>query len=265
VSSDIDVQKLFDYLVGAGGLLHGWRYRLYNDVLHLYKAGLDDITPHLPVPKSGAAHREADELTRLPSIISDTTDHYSTISDQSNSMDSKGGVGSHKYTPVADLLDYSLSNTNRDSIAMRHLNSDAIEQQMDIQQQRLADILYPNESTNQQQQAADSVAAMFRISSPGAQEVFVFDFGAVVFWGFSRGEETNLLKTIRMFVTKGFVEMREFQSGEDDMAFVTSEAKIISIANDVISLPEDSMYSSAYMIALLYIQFLLLNFFRLLT
>jgi uncharacterized Rmd1/YagE family protein len=27
----------------------------------------------------------------------------------------------------------------------------------------------------------------------------------VVFWGFGRGEETNLLKTIRMFVTKVFL------------------------------------------------------------
>ena len=43
VSSDIDVQKLFDYLVGsgvAGG--HGWKYHLYNDVLHLYKPGMGD-------------------------------------------------------------------------------------------------------------------------------------------------------------------------------------------------------------------------------
>jgi len=241
VSSDIDVQKLFDYLVGAGGLLHGWRYRLYNDVLHLYKAGVDDITPHMPASKSGTTLREGDELTRIPSIISDN-DRYSVI--ENSNIDSKNTIGSHKYTPTADHLDYNMSSTNRDSIAMRTTNSSTMEQHMDMQQQhqqRLVDILYPNESTNQQQQAADSVAAMFRISSPGAQEVFVFDFGAVVFWGFSRGEETNLLKTIRMFVTKGFVEMREFQSGEDDMAFVTSEAKIISIANDVISLPEDSM------------------------
>jgi len=80
------------------------------------------------------------------------------------------------------------------------------------------------------------------MSGQGAQEVFVFDFGAAVFWGFSRGEETNLLKTIRMFVTKGFVGATEFQSGEDDMAFVTSpETDVITIANDVITIPEDSV------------------------
>ena len=74
------------------------------------------------------------------------------------------------------------------------------------------------------------------------KKVFVYDFGAAVFWGFSRGEETNLLKTIRMFVTKGFVGATEFQSGEDDMAFVTSpETDVITIANDVITIPEDSV------------------------
>lgn len=82
----------------------------------------------------------------------------------------------------------------------------------------------------------------FRMSAHGAQEIFVFDFGGVVFWGFSRGEETNLLKTVRMFVTAGNVGVQEFQCGEDDMAFFTSpEVKSISIANDVISLPEDSV------------------------
>ena len=51
----------------------------------------------------------------------------------------------------------------------------------------------------------------------------------------------NLLKTIRMFVTKGFVGAQEFQSGEDDMAFVTAaDAETISIANDVITLPDET-------------------------
>ncbi len=62
-----------------------------------------------------------------------------------------------------------------------------------------------------------------------------------MFWGFSRGEETNILKTIRMYVTKGFVEPAEYHAGVDDMAFVTSpEVDTITIANDVISLPDDT-------------------------
>lgn len=44
-----------------------------------------------------------------------------------------------------------------------------------------------------------------------------------------------------MFVTKGFVGAQEFHSGEDDMAFVTAaDAEAITIANDVITLPDNT-------------------------
>ena len=42
VSSEIDVQKLFDYLVGAVSLLNGWKYQLHADVLHLFKPSLEE-------------------------------------------------------------------------------------------------------------------------------------------------------------------------------------------------------------------------------
>jgi uncharacterized Rmd1/YagE family protein len=81
-----------------------------------------------------------------------------------------------------------------------------------------------------------------RLVAAGSKEVFVFDFGAIVFWGFGRGEESGLLKTIRLFATKGIVGKTEFESGEDDMAFVTSpEEKEISVANDVINLPDETV------------------------
>jgi uncharacterized Rmd1/YagE family protein len=45
-----------------------------------------------------------------------------------------------------------------------------------------------------------------------------------------------------MFVTKGQVIPSEFESGEDDMAYIINpELDAISIANDVISLPELTM------------------------
>ena len=36
----------------------------------------------------------------------------------------------------------------------------------------------------------------------GGKEVFVFDFGAVVFWGFKHGEEEEMLEQIRYHVVK---------------------------------------------------------------
>ena len=69
-------------------------------------------------------------------------------------------------------------------------------------------------------------------------EVFIYEFGSAVFWGFSRGEEAGILRMIRRFVTKGAVEQAEFEECEDDMAFVTSPSiEAISIGNDVITLP----------------------------
>lgn len=82
-----------------------------------------------------------------------------------------------------------------------------------------------------------------------------------MFWGFPRGEEEHLLKTIRMFITKGYVKDDEFPMGEDDMAYVcsavpavglddvginpilmplVSSSSLIAISNDVLTLPDDS-------------------------
>ncbi len=73
----------------------------------------------------------------------------------------------------------------------------------------------------------------------GGKEVFIFDFGAIVFWGYQRDEVKDLLHEFRQFIIKGRLSKIEFEAGEDDMAFVTSdEADNITIANDVIVLSE---------------------------
>jgi len=75
-----------------------------------------------------------------------------------------------------------------------------------------------------------------------AQEVFVFEFGAAVFWGFSRNENSLLINEIREFATKGVLSEAEFEEVEDDMAFIASaEAEAISVANDVITLPVNTV------------------------
>jgi uncharacterized Rmd1/YagE family protein len=169
ISSDIDIQKLYDYLIGSGGTLSGWKYQLYpgGDVLHLFKPGRQ---------------------------------YNSQNNNQSN-------------------------NQGNNNIHQRTTSTETGGQQQ-------------TDATANQGCFEDS---LYRISNPKSQEVFVFDFGAAVFWGFSRGEEANLLKTFRMFVTKGGVDKEEFLSGEDDMAFITSpQEDNISIANDFITLPDYS-------------------------
>ena len=78
----------------------------------------------------------------------------------------------------------------------------------------------------------------------GGKEVFVFDFGAVVFWGFPREDEAELLTIIRTFSPGGLLSDEEFEQAEDDMAFVVEQAGTddgvgVTIANDVVSIPDD--------------------------
>lgn len=76
------------------------------------------------------------------------------------------------------------------------------------------------------------------ISKSSCREVFVFGFGAVVFWGFNRKEAARILACIRSFTRDHILSEKEFMATEDDVAFVVSESEQeISIANDVISLP----------------------------
>lgn len=81
-----------------------------------------------------------------------------------------------------------------------------------------------------------------RLSDVYNQEIFVFEFGAVVFWGFAKGEEKYMLDIVRDFVKDKMIDDIEYESSEDDMAFIlsleSSSFSRISVANDVITLPE---------------------------
>jgi len=76
-------------------------------------------------------------------------------------------------------------------------------------------------------------------SSRITQEIFIFNFGVAVFWGFVNGEEKNILKIIRMFATEGLLSESDFEDGEDDMDFMVNPLSgIISIANNCVIFPE---------------------------
>lgn len=107
----------------------------------------------------------------------------------------------------------------------------------DIRRRRISESILP------MQTSFDGISDAPELGVEGSdlhkQEVFVFEFGAVVFWGFSVSEEKYLLEIVRDFSKKGLLAENEFVSGEDDMAFVISvDVNRINIANDVIVLPE---------------------------
>ena len=224
LSSEIDVQKLFDHLVGAESLSNGWKYQLHADVLHLYKAGIEEPQA-LALYNTSSPPKweiEKDDIVTSGNVNKDDGDriiHASSIVDRLANQE--GSIEMHRR-----------ENGNINGAANGSGNRGH---------------LIPINSWGNSAPTAGHPEPQWsdysRISGIGAQEIFVFDFGSAVFWGFSRGEETNLLKTIRMFVTKGFVGAQEFQSGEDDMAFVcvpTVDTDVITIANDVITIPDDT-------------------------
>eukprot|EP01040_Poterioochromonas_malhamensis_P012769 gene12769-13995_t len=97
-------------------------------------------------------------------------------------------------------------------------------------------INYPN---SRQKAGVDENQANSHYWRNGGREVFVFDFGAVVFWGYRRNEVKDLLQFFRSYVVKGRLSEEEFKAGEDDIAFVLSpDTETITIANDVVTLPE---------------------------
>lgn len=74
------------------------------------------------------------------------------------------------------------------------------------------------------------------------KEIFVFEFGAVVFWGFSVGEEADMLQLIRKFVSKQLSTEESATISDDDMAFVLMpDDREITIVSDILYLPENTV------------------------
>ena len=139
-SSEIDVQKLFDYLIGAGSLLNGWKYQLHADVLHLYKPGYEE--------------------RNLPTSSIPTLQEWTSTSD-GNAVPGNG-----------NLADSLIADDRPD---VQGVGMHRGEAQHNV---RFAENLVGLNTLPNEPQWSDNS----RISGIGAQEVFVFDFGAAVFW-----------------------------------------------------------------------------------
>lgn len=139
-SSEIDVQKLFDYLVGAGSLLNGWKYQLHADVLHLYKPGFEERNLQLPNPP----------------IALEWSDNMIVPGD-----------------PLQDIA----PTVNADTKTEEHTRDTDVLNGNGV---RFVDGPGPANGSNNNN--GELWSDNSRISGIGAQEVFVFDFGAAVFW-----------------------------------------------------------------------------------
>lgn len=223
VSSDIDVQRMFDYLtfgapvgpaegasprdslggsskaqygatssssggggsgVGSGGLPPGWHCQLYpgGDVLHLYKPGVEAYMDAQTEPHAASLALSPELDSQVRGVGSSSSAAHSSAGfdydkrhsegsrlDRHNSMGSQDGTYAYAY------------DDDGERGAARCEGSGAMwpEQREQQQEQR---------REQEREHEREKFDNRFRIAAAGAQEVFVFDFGAVVFWGFSRGE-----------------------------------------------------------------------------
>lgn len=95
------------------------------------------------------------------------------------------------------------------------------------------------------------------------KEIFVFDFGCIVFWGFSSGEEIQILNEISQAISEGKLSNNELERCEDDMAYIVDPNSIeISIENDMITLPEDSDIKSRLSVSFAIAQSAVLSLFE---
>ena len=96
-----------------------------------------------------------------------------------------------------------------------------------------------NESSPKSEEYGDLNTARPLFDPSSESVVFIFEFGTVVFWGLFEVEEMNILAEIRKCIKIGEVEGKEFESGEDDMAFIpSSESDVITITNDLLRIPQ---------------------------
>jgi len=135
VSNEIDIQDLFDYLIGSGGSYQqqGWNYMIYDRVVWLYKESKKS-----PINSNGAG----------------TGNEYSSIYQDKDifSMQDIHHNQNHNYNKVDESNPVCSTFPLKDG-----LNS--IEQIM---------------ATTDHYKIVES--------GSGAQEIFIFDFGAVVMW-----------------------------------------------------------------------------------
>ncbi len=58
----------------------------------------------------------------------------------------------------------------------------------------------------------------------GSKEVFIFDFGCVVFWGFNQAEEQDFIRFCQKLLGDP-LDMEEFGASEDDMAYICADSR----------------------------------------
>lgn len=270
ISSEIDVEKLADRFASPHMGMMG---KLYDEVLHLYMEKISE----LPLPKAPDMYRQSstdsmveryDENGEYYQLVEPEVKPLSTIVD---ATDDEGNSSSntHKERRPSEYLSrqFRLNSFDATNIAYTQLFLNAEANNNSFEED------HGKKSSEGDAKSAEPMSPVIDIRSTavfwnhGGKEVFVFDFGAIVFWGYSREEvkSSGLIELLKggYIDADGELSMDEFAAGEDDMAFVTSsEVSTISIANDVVTLPDMASVKSRLAVSFAIAQSSVLSIFE---
>lgn len=273
IASEIDVEKLADRFQQSHLGLKG---QMYDEVLHLYMnsteelgipgyeiAHLNNSRPHLQ-PSSFEHDNKAfleQAITGIHTIPEATdNEHYSGGSyDGHRSVPFQVSRRLHDDLAEDDLLDVAQVLNPLELTPSNLVRIPSVDDHDLLQSAGLED----KEAIIDPQVQQDDLLSSALFWNYGGKEIFIFEFGAIVFWGYQQSEVDVLLDLAMEYIVKGRLSEAEFEAGEDDMAFVTSfEAESITIANDVIVLPDRTTVKSRLAVSFAIAQSSVLSIFE---
>eukprot|EP00597_Dinobryon_sp_UTEXLB2267_P005294 CAMPEP_0170059624 /NCGR_PEP_ID=MMETSP0019_2-20121128/1835_1 /TAXON_ID=98059 /ORGANISM="Dinobryon sp., Strain UTEXLB2267" /LENGTH=444 /DNA_ID=CAMNT_0010264927 /DNA_START=88 /DNA_END=1419 /DNA_ORIENTATION=- len=210
LGSEIDVEKLADSLNGMA-----MKCKLYDEVLHvIVEPQASEMETYDNKHEPSVRENELGIIHELDMPLSSESNDIDY--DIPNDMYIESDTNPYNPNPIIVVIPPTI-----DSEILPHSLSESYPLRNSIQENKRSPIR-SHDTNTLRGLTIPSTETIQKVSTIHSQrEVFVFGCGAVVFWGFPRGEELELLNIIRSHVEKGVLSEEEFQHGEDDLAFVT--------------------------------------------
>ena len=208
VSNEIDIEQLHDNFDKMDG--RKWMSRMYEGVLHLsfsspqsHDISLRDINIEKlaetdPIEAEDYFQGSPDGYETSLGTYNNSlgfTDYLPIISEEENPEKNEKSERNEKNERNITIC--------RDGSIDRLLNirnTPARNDRNNPEERSLPLSLISRQLSDQPDENEYQTASMLVLT--GGKEVFVFDFGAVVFWGFKHGEEEEMLERIRYHVVK---------------------------------------------------------------
>lgn len=213
VSNEIDIEQLHDNFDKKKD--PKWKSKMYEGVLHLYTIPSKIEMNSSEKSKIDNLYSEEDYFQGSPDGYdgylsstkineeSDTNDSYNKSFNIPASPDRNNQnmeYSNENYSNENDILN---SNTNQNSNQISQIQK--IKMAIEVAKESILPVFksLTRQLSDQSDKGEDNdsqTASMLCLN--GGKEIFIYDFGAIVFWGFKIGEEIDLLEQIRDHVGK---------------------------------------------------------------